>query len=57
MRLQIQGSLLSYIDVTTGALLLTATDSQITGGSPGWSLNPLAGAPTAANWSGGKFGQ
>jgi LmbE family N-acetylglucosaminyl deacetylase len=57
MRLQVQGSLLSYIDATTGALLLTAVDNQITGGSPGWSLNPNGGTPTAANWSGGSFGQ
>ena len=55
MRLQVQGSLLSYIDATTGQLLLTAIDTQITGGSPGWSLNPNGGTPTAANWSGGGF--
>ena len=30
LRLQVQGSLLSYIDVTTGALLLNAVDTQIT---------------------------
>ena len=57
LRLQAEGSLLSYIDVTTGALLLTATDNQITGGSPGWSLNPVGGTPTAANWTGGGFSQ
>lgn len=55
IRLQVQGSLLSYIDVTTGSLLLTTTDTQIAGGSPGWSLNPVHGTPTAANWSGGSF--
>ncbi len=55
MRLQVQGSLLSYIDATSGALLLTVLDTQITGGSPGWSLNPAGGTPTAANWSGGSF--
>lgn len=57
LRLQVQGSLLSYIDVTTGALLLTAVDTQITGGSPGWSLNPTGGTPSADNWTGGGFGQ
>jgi LmbE family N-acetylglucosaminyl deacetylase len=57
LRLQVQGSLLSYIDATTGALLLTVTDSQITGGSPGWSLNPVGGTPTADNWTGGGFSQ
>jgi hypothetical protein len=56
VRLQVQGSLLSYIDVTTGSLLLTAMDSQITGGFPGWSLNPNGGTPVAANWSGGQVG-
>ncbi len=55
VRLQAQGSLLSYIDVTTGTLLLTAIDTMITGGSPGWSLNPQGGTPIAANWSGGAF--
>jgi len=55
LRLQIQGGLLSYIDASTGALLLTVYDTQITGGSPGWSLNPVGGTPTAANWSGGSF--
>jgi LmbE family N-acetylglucosaminyl deacetylase len=57
LRLQVQGSLLTYIDATTGALLLTVVDNQITGGSPGWSLNPNGGTPTAAKWSGGSFGQ
>ncbi len=57
VRLQAQGPLLSYIDVTTGALLLTTLDTQITGGSPGWSLNPGGGTPMAANWSGGGFSQ
>jgi len=55
VRLQAQGQLLSYVDVTTGALLLTVLDSQITGGFPGWSLNPIGGTPIAANWSGGQF--
>ncbi len=56
VRFQAQGPLLSYIDVTTGTLLLSTFDTQITGGSPGWSLNPVGGTPTAANWSGGQFG-
>lgn len=56
VRLQVQGSLLTYVDVTTGSLLLTVIDSQITGGSPGWSLNPGGGTPTAANWSAGQVG-
>jgi hypothetical protein len=55
VRLQAQGSLLTYIDVTTGSLLLAAIDTEITGGSPGWSLNPQGGTPIAANWSGGAF--
>jgi LmbE family N-acetylglucosaminyl deacetylase len=55
IRLQAQETLLSYIDVTTGSLLLTTMDSQITGGSPGWSLNPNGSTPRAANWSGGEF--
>jgi len=57
LRLQVQGSLLSYIDVTTGNLLLTVVDNQITGGSPGWSLNPNGSTPTADNWSGGSLSQ
>ena len=56
VRFQAQGPLLSYIDVTTGTLLLSTFDTEITGGSPGWSLNPIGGTPTAANWSGGQFG-
>jgi hypothetical protein len=55
LRLQVQGSLLSYIDVTTGSLLLTASDTQITGGAPGWSLSPVGGTPTSAHWSGGNL--
>jgi LmbE family N-acetylglucosaminyl deacetylase len=55
--MQAQGPLLSYIDVTTGALLLATLDTQITGGAPGWSLDPIGGTPTATNWSGGKFGE
>jgi len=57
IRLQAQGNLLTLIDVTTNSLLLSVLDSQITGGSPGWSLNPSGGTPTAANWSGGGFSQ
>jgi trimeric autotransporter adhesin len=55
VRLQAQGPLLTYVDVTTGALLLTVLDSGISGGSPGWSLNPVGGTPIAASWSGGQF--
>jgi hypothetical protein len=56
IRGQAQGSLISCIDVTTGVLFLTAFDTSITSGFPGWSLNPIQGTPIAANWSGGRFG-
>ena len=55
LRLQAQGSLLTYVDVTTGSLLLTVLDSGLSGGYPGWSLNPIGGTPIAANWSAGQF--
>jgi len=55
IRAQVQGSLISLIDVSSGALLLTAFDTNITGGSPGWLLNPTTSTPVAANWSGGGF--
>lgn len=50
------GSTIYYVDVTSGALLLSAFDasSPITGGSPGWSLNPTGSAPTMTSWSGGS---
>lgn len=57
MTLQAQGPLLTYIDSTTGALLLTVVDTTLTGGAPGWSLDPIGGTPMAANWSGGGFSQ
>jgi LmbE family N-acetylglucosaminyl deacetylase len=55
VRFQAQGSLLTFVDVTTGTLLLSVNDSRISGGSPGWSLSPVGGTPIAANWSGGQF--
>lgn len=57
LSMQARGSLLSYIDVTSGALLLTVVDTKLTGGAPGWSLDPIGGTPTAANWSGGGFSE
>ena len=58
IRGQVQGTLVSLIDVTTGVLLLSASDSNITAGYPGISMQVLNGATTdhiAANWSGGTF--
>jgi hypothetical protein len=58
IRGQVQGTLVSLIDITTGVLLLSASDSNITAGYPGISMQVLNGATTdhiAANWSGGTF--
>jgi hypothetical protein len=58
IRGQVQGNLISLIDVTTGTLLLTAFDTNITSGYPGISLQANTGTPSdhiAANWSGGTF--
>jgi hypothetical protein len=58
IRGQVQGNLISLIDVTTGTLLLSATDSTITSGYPGVSMQVLNGTPfdhIAASWSGGTF--
>jgi hypothetical protein len=55
---QVQGNLLSLIDVTTGTLLLSASDSTISSGYPGISMQVLNGTTSdhvAANWSGGVF--
>ena len=58
IRGQAQGSLISLIDVTTGALLLTASDTNVTSGYPGISLQAVTGNPSdhiAGTWSGGIF--
>ncbi|HEY5176453.1 MAG TPA: Ig-like domain-containing protein [Terriglobales bacterium] len=58
IRGQVQGTLVSLVDVTTGVLLLSASDSNITAGYPGISMQVINGNPTdhiAANWSGGTF--
>jgi hypothetical protein len=55
LRMQAQGPLLTLLDATTGSLLLATLNSGISGGWPGWSLNPIGGTPIAANWSGGQF--
>ncbi len=58
IRGQVQGTLLSLVDVTTGVLLLSASDSNITAGYAGISMQVINGNPTdhiAANWSGGTF--
>jgi hypothetical protein len=58
IRGQVQGSLLSLIDITTGTLLLSAFDTNITSGYPGISMQSITGTPSdhiAANWSGGTF--
>lgn len=50
------GSVIYYVDTTSGALLLSAFDasSPLSGGAPGWSLNPTGSAPTMTSWSGGS---
>jgi hypothetical protein len=58
IRGQVNGNLLSLIDVTTGSLLLSATDSTILSGYPGISMQVLTGSTVdhvAGNWSGGSF--
>jgi hypothetical protein len=58
IRGQAQGNLISLIDVTTGSLLLTAFDSNVTSGYPGISLQAVTGNPSdhiAGSWSGGIF--
>jgi hypothetical protein len=55
---QVRGNLISFIDVTTGVLLLSAADSTLTAGYAGISLQAIDGNPSdhiAANWSGGGF--
>ena len=59
IRGQVQGNLISLINVTTGSLLLTTVDTSVTSGYPGISLQAVTGAPAdhiAGNWSAGKFG-
>ncbi len=58
IRGEARGNLISLVDVTTGSLLLTVTDSNVTSGYPGVSLQVLDGATTdhiSGNWSGGIF--
>jgi hypothetical protein len=58
IRGQVQGSLFSLIDQTTGVLLLTINDTEVTSGFPGISTSVGAGTPLdhiSDNWSGGKF--
>lgn len=58
IRGEARGNLLSLIDVTTATLLLTVTDSTVTSGYPGISLQVLNGGTAdhvAGNWSGGDF--
>ena len=58
IRRTVQGSLISLINVTTGQLLLTTFNTDITSGYPGISLQAITGTPSdhiAANWSGGTF--
>jgi hypothetical protein len=58
IRGQAQGSLISLIDQTTGRLLVAASDTSITGGYSGISLQAVTGAPSdhiAANWSAGSL--
>jgi len=58
IRGEARGNLISLIDVTTGSLLLTVTDSNVTSGYPGVSLQMLDGATSdhiSGNWSGGIF--
>ena len=58
IRGQVQGNLLSLIDVTTGTLLVSAFDTNITSGYSGISMQADTGTPAdhiAANWSGGTF--
>jgi hypothetical protein len=60
IRGQVQGSLISLIDVTTGQLLLTTFDTALASGYPGISLAAVTGNPSdhiAGNWTGGGFGQ
>lgn len=58
IRGQVQGSLISLIDQTTGALLLSAYDTSLTSGYSGISLQAVTGNPSdhiGANWSAGTF--
>ncbi len=57
---QVQGTLITLIDVTTGTLLLSVNDTDIASGYPGLSLQAINGGPAnnvADNWSAGRFGQ
>jgi hypothetical protein len=58
VRGQVQGSLITLINETTGVLLLTTFDTQIASGYPGISMQAVTGVPgnhIADNWSGGSF--
>ena len=51
-RCEVAGSTITYYK--NGAVLVTATDSQITSGAPGFVLNNVAGV-SIDNWSGGNL--
>ena len=58
IRGQVQGSLISLINETTGVLLLTTFDTEDTSGYPGISMQAVTGNASnhiADNWSGGIF--
>ena len=58
IRGQVQGNLISLIDVTKSTLLLTTFDNTVTSGYPGISLQAVTGTPSdhiATNWSGGAL--
>jgi hypothetical protein len=59
IRGQVQGNLISLIDETTGVLLITTVDADVTSGFPGMSMAVGNIEPpsdhSATNWSGGKF--
>jgi len=58
IRGQVQGSLISLIDQTTGSLLLSAFDTALTTGYSGISMQAVTGTASdhiAANWSAGGF--
>ncbi len=58
IRGQVQGNLISLVNVTTGSLLLTISDTDNTSGYPGVSLQAGSGTPAdhiADNWSAGTF--
>jgi len=58
IRGQVQGSLISLIDQTTGVLLLSTFDTSLASGYSGISMQAVTGNPSdhiATNWSAGSF--